>query len=117
MSNSTRLETKLRLQLIFALFLATALILFFGTSSHAAENNALSLVRIGYQKYGSLNVVKAQGTFDRELAQRGNKNQVHPISGRPSIAGRNERWNHRYWALRRTPADLRASCRNTVCLS
>jgi sulfonate transport system substrate-binding protein len=85
MSNSTRLETKLGLQHIFALFLATALILFVGRSSDAAENDALSLVRIGYQKYGSLNVVKAQGTFDRELAQRGIKVQWTQFPAGPQL--------------------------------
>src|ERR1700727_1747420 len=85
MSNSTRLEIKLGLQHLFALFLATALILFVGTSSDAAENNALSLVRIGYQKYGSLNVVKAQGTFDRELAQRGIKIQWTQFPAGPQL--------------------------------
>jgi sulfonate transport system substrate-binding protein len=73
MSNSTRLEAKIGLRLIFALVVPAALTLFFAINSPAAENDALSLVRIGYQKYGSLNVVKAQGTFERELAERGIK--------------------------------------------
>jgi sulfonate transport system substrate-binding protein len=85
MSNSTRLEAKLGLQFIFALFVPAALTLFLATNSPAAENDALSLVRIGYQKYGSLNVVKAQGTFDRELAQRGIKIQWTQFPAGPQL--------------------------------
>ncbi len=33
----------------------------------------LKLIRIGYQKYGSFNVVKARHTFDEQLAKRGIK--------------------------------------------
>jgi len=33
----------------------------------------LKVVRIGYQKYGSFNVVKARHTFDNQLAARGIK--------------------------------------------
>lgn len=42
-----------------------------GRSSGDVE--ALKVVRIGYQKYGSFNVVKARHTFDEQLAQRGIK--------------------------------------------
>src|ERR1700733_10972513 len=85
MSNSTRLKAEIGLQLIFALVFPAALTLFFATNSPAAENDALSLVRIGYQKYGSLNVVKAQGSFDRELAQRGIKIQWTQFSAGPQL--------------------------------
>src|SRR3984957_18333720 len=85
MSKPTRLESMLRSQLIFALFVPAALTLFFATSSMAAENEALSLLRIGYQKYGSLNVVKAQGTFDRELAKRGIKIQWTQFPAGPQL--------------------------------
>jgi len=34
-------------------------------------NEELRTVRVGYQKYGSLNVMKAQGVFDRLLAAKG----------------------------------------------
>jgi sulfonate transport system substrate-binding protein len=85
MSNSTRLEAKLGLQLIFALFFPAALTLLFVTNSLATENNALSLVRIGYQKYGSLNVVRAQGTFERELAQSGIKIQWTQFPAGPQL--------------------------------
>jgi len=65
--------TALRGQRIFALILPTLIALCFAQASPAAEADALTLVRIGYQKYGSLNVVKAEGTFDQEMAQRGIK--------------------------------------------
>jgi sulfonate transport system substrate-binding protein len=84
MSSSSRLEANIGLQLIFALVVPAALI-FFATNSPAADNDALSLVRIGYQKYGSLNVVKAQGTFDRELAQRGLKVQWTQFPAGPQL--------------------------------
>src|ERR1700722_6469710 len=85
MSHSTKLKAKLRLPLVIALFVPVALTLFSVTNSRATENNALSLVRIGYQKYGSLNVVKAQGTFDRELAQRGIKIQWTQFPAGPQL--------------------------------
>ncbi len=85
MSNSTRVKAKLRLQLILRLLLPAAFALFFATSWAAAENNALSLVRIGYQKYGSLNVVKAEGIFERELAQRGIKVQWTQFPAGPQL--------------------------------
>jgi sulfonate transport system substrate-binding protein len=84
MSSSSRLEANIGLQLIFALVVPAALI-FFATNSPAADNDALSLVRIGYQKYGSLNVVKAQGTFDRELAHRGLKVQWTQFPAGPQL--------------------------------
>jgi sulfonate transport system substrate-binding protein len=65
--------TALRGERIFALILPTLIALSFAQASLAAEADALALVRIGYQKYGSLNVVKAEGTFDQEMAQRGIK--------------------------------------------
>jgi sulfonate transport system substrate-binding protein len=58
---------------IFALILPTLIALCFAQASPGAEADALTLVRIGYQKYGSLNVVKAEGTFDQAMAQRGIK--------------------------------------------
>jgi sulfonate transport system substrate-binding protein len=36
-----------------------------------ADDQKLTLVRIGYQKYGTLNVVKAEGSFQKALAARG----------------------------------------------
>jgi sulfonate transport system substrate-binding protein len=85
MSNSTRPKVKLGLPFIFALFGPAALALFLVPNSPAAGNDTLSLVRIGYQKYGSLNVVKAQGTFDRELAQRGIKVQWTQFPAGPQL--------------------------------
>jgi sulfonate transport system substrate-binding protein len=35
------------------------------------SNEELRTVRVGYQKYGSFNVIKAQGAFDRLLAAKG----------------------------------------------
>jgi sulfonate transport system substrate-binding protein len=85
MSKPTRLESMLRLQLIFTLFVPAALALFFTATSMPAESEALSLLRIGYQKYGSLNVVKAQGAFDRELTQRGIKIQWTQFPAGPQL--------------------------------
>ena len=36
-----------------------------------ADDQKLSSVRIGYQKYGTLNVLKAEGSFEKSLAARG----------------------------------------------
>src|ERR1700675_2414508 len=85
MSDTTRFEAKLRSEFLFALLVAAAFALFFATNSKAAESDGLSLVRIGYQKYGSLNVVKAQGTFDRERAQRGIKIQWTQFPAGPHL--------------------------------
>ncbi len=50
-----------------------ALCLFCGALTLKAEggNEELKTVRVGYQKYGSLNVIKTQGAFDRLLAAKG----------------------------------------------
>src|SRR5215469_13369507 len=37
------------------------------------NQGTLNVIRIGYQKYGSFNVVKARHTFDDRLAKRGIK--------------------------------------------
>jgi len=54
----------------FAVFLALCL---FSSAlvPQASGTQELRTVRIGYQKYGSLNVIKAQGAFDRLLAAKG----------------------------------------------
>jgi sulfonate transport system substrate-binding protein len=46
------------------------LIHFRGLRSEFGDEGSLKVVRIGYQKYGSFNVVKARHTFDDELAKR-----------------------------------------------
>src|ERR1700693_3673598 len=71
--NSPPVGMTLRGQRILALILPTLIALCFVQASPAAEADASTLVRIGYQKYGSLNIVKAEGTFDQEMAQRGIK--------------------------------------------
>jgi ABC-type nitrate/sulfonate/bicarbonate transport system substrate-binding protein len=71
----TRAENTLWFQLIFAFFLNAVCVIFLVENTSAAQGDALTLVRIGYQKYGSLNVVKAQGTFDKKLTQEGIKTQ------------------------------------------
>jgi sulfonate transport system substrate-binding protein len=58
-------------QSVFAV--CVALCLFSGAFVPRVDggNEELRTVRVGYQKYGGLNVVKAQGEFDRLLAARG----------------------------------------------
>jgi sulfonate transport system substrate-binding protein len=80
-----RLGNELWVRPAFALFLAAAGAVPLVQNAIGAEGNALSLVRIGYQKYGSLNVVKAQGTFDQELAQRGIKVQWTQFPAGPQL--------------------------------
>jgi sulfonate transport system substrate-binding protein len=50
-----------------------ALCLFSSLLVHQATgaNEELKTVRVGYQKYGSFNVIKAQGVFDKFLAAKG----------------------------------------------
>jgi sulfonate transport system substrate-binding protein len=50
----------------------SALMVCAATLAHG-ENSPLSVVRIGYQKYGTLNVVKARGEFEKSLADKGVK--------------------------------------------
>jgi sulfonate transport system substrate-binding protein len=71
--------------LIFAFFFNAACTLFLAENTPAAQGDALTLVRIGYQKYGSLNVVKAQGTFDQKLAQGGIKTQWIQFQAGPQL--------------------------------
>lgn len=58
-------------QTVFAV--CVALCLFSGAFVLKVEggNEELRTVRVGYQKYGSFNVIKAQGEFDRLLATKG----------------------------------------------
>jgi sulfonate transport system substrate-binding protein len=72
-------------RLIFAFFLNAACALFLAENTPAAQGDPLTLVRIGYQKYGSLNVVKAQGTFDQKLAQEGLKTQWIQFQAGPQL--------------------------------
>jgi sulfonate transport system substrate-binding protein len=72
-------------RLIFAFFLNAACALFLAENTPAAQGDALTLVRIGYQKYGSLNVVKTQGTFDQKLAQEGIKTQWIQFQAGPQL--------------------------------
>jgi len=46
-------------------------LLFALTLSAQGEEPKLSSVRIGYQKYGTLNVIKAEGSFEKGLAAKG----------------------------------------------
>jgi len=56
----------------FSRFAAIVYIAFFALVplTHA-DDQKLSSVRIGYQKYGTLNVLKAEGSFEKSLAARG----------------------------------------------
>jgi sulfonate transport system substrate-binding protein len=45
----------------------------------------LTLVRVGYQKYGTLNVIKAQGLFDQDLGKRGIKVQWILFAAGPQL--------------------------------
>lgn len=62
---ATRAGNTPSVRLFFAFFLCAAYAIFLPENAPAAQGDALTLVRIGYQKYGSLNVVKAQGTFEQ----------------------------------------------------
>jgi len=58
--------------MIFSRFTAfTCIVLFALALLTRADEQKLSSVRIGYQKYGTLNVVKAEGSFEKSLAARG----------------------------------------------
>ena len=58
--------------MIFSRFTAfTCIVLFALVPLTRADDQKLSSVRIGYQKYGTLNVVKAEGSFEKSLAARG----------------------------------------------
>src|ERR1700751_917242 len=57
---------------IFSRFTAfSCIVLFALVPLTRADDQKLSSVRIGYQKYGTLNVVKAEGSFEKALAGRG----------------------------------------------
>jgi sulfonate transport system substrate-binding protein len=57
---------------IFSRFAAfTCIALFTLVPLTRADDQKLSSVRIGYQKYGTLNVVKAEGSFEKSLTARG----------------------------------------------
>ena len=58
--------------MIFSRFAAFMCLAFFALASLAhADDQKLASVRIGYQKYGTLNVLKAEGSFQKSLAARG----------------------------------------------
>jgi sulfonate transport system substrate-binding protein len=85
MFNPTKPDPTLRLRRFLAFIAPAAFSLFFASNAPGGQGEALSVVRIGYQKYGSLNVVKAQGTFDQELAQRGIKIQWTQFPAGPQL--------------------------------
>jgi sulfonate transport system substrate-binding protein len=64
---------------VFAIFFLAS----FGFAN--GEESQLSVVRIGYQKYGSLNIVKVRGSFDEELAKRGIKAQWIQFAAGPQL--------------------------------
>jgi sulfonate transport system substrate-binding protein len=68
-----------RLALVFVLFFFVLL------GCGWANENDLSIVTIGYQKYGSLNVVKSQGLFEQELTRRGVKVQWVQFAAGPQL--------------------------------
>jgi sulfonate transport system substrate-binding protein len=72
-------------RLFFAFFLNATCAIFLAENTAAAQGDALTLVRIGYQKYGSLNVVKAQGAFEQKLAQGGIKTQWIQFQAGPQL--------------------------------
>lgn len=63
---------------IFALFLMLYL------AGHAGANDP-AVIRIGYQKYGTFNVVRAHGDLDRALSQSGKKIQWLLFSAGPQL--------------------------------
>ena len=54
-----------------AIFLALSLISSALTLTASAGLEELKSIQVGYQKYGSFNVIKAQGAFDRLMAAKG----------------------------------------------
>jgi sulfonate transport system substrate-binding protein len=82
---ATRAGNTLWVRMFFAFFLNAACAIFLPENAPAAQGDVLTLVRIGYQKYGSLNVVKAQGTFEQKLAQGGIKIQWIQFQAGPQL--------------------------------
>ena len=56
-----------------ALFLPSLVGLLIITLTSGAMGSDPTLVRIGYQKYGTLNIVRAQGDLEKALTQKGKK--------------------------------------------
>lgn len=66
MHNSTHRSR--RRNVLGALFAATVLA---GSSAHSVAADAAKEIHIGYQKYGTLTLLKARGTLDKRLADQG----------------------------------------------
>ena len=64
-------------------------------------------LRIGFQKYGTLTLLKERGTLEQRLARAGHRGQLDRVPGRSAAARRPERGRHRFRHRRRGAADLR----------
>jgi hypothetical protein len=77
--------------------MAIAISLLFGflVRLACAESQPISTVRVGYQKYGTLNVVKAEGSFENAGGKR-DKSQLVSVYCRPPVDGGTECRKHRF---------------------
>src|SRR5258708_3137618 len=67
-----------------------------------------ALIRIGYQKYGTLNVVRARGDLDKTLSQQGKKVQWLLFTAGPQLVEALKRRGYRCGEYRRSAADFRS---------
>ena len=66
------------------------------------------VVRIGFQKYGKLVLLKGRGTLEEKLKAARLQSLVDGIPVRPAVAGSAQCRRHRFRHRRRNAADLRA---------
>ena len=72
------------------------------------------IVRIGFQKYGKLVLLKSKGSLEEKLKPLGFKVDVDRISGRPATAGSGQCRRDRLRQYRRSAADFRPGRRRSA---
>ena len=84
MTASIRLFSSSRRLVLLAALVVTA----WCTAPNAFAQAKAEPLRIGYQKYGTLTILKARGDLEKRLASQGIEVQLERVPGRPAAARR-----------------------------
>jgi sulfonate transport system substrate-binding protein len=71
--------------IILAILLTSAFAHFSNVKGQIAKNAGGVVIHIGYQKFNTLNILKAKGTLDRRLASLGAKADWHQFAAGPQL--------------------------------
>lgn len=80
------MKTRCRLALALSLFLGFVWLVSLGLHrAWSAENSPPTVIHIGYQKFNTLNLLKARGTLEKRLAPSGVKVEWHQFAAGPQL--------------------------------